>query len=135
MIDSTKFDEMRPRYGIRIAPEDAIKTEPGEQPELSEEELLICSHTISGFSLANKKWCLFLLDAIQDFEYNTRAFELLLLAPPQKKMIHSLIKIYKDDRLDFDDIIKGKGKGMIFLFHGEPGVGKTLTAGQYSPVT
>lgn len=128
MIDSTKFCEMRPQYKKDIDPEEAIKTEPGEQPELSEEELLICSHTISGFSLANKRWCFFLLDAIQDLKYNTRAFELLLLAPPQKKMIHSLIKIYKDDRLDFDNIIKGKGKGMIFLFHGEPGVGKTLTA-------
>lgn len=135
MIDSTKFSEMRPQYKKHITPEAAIKTGPGEQPELSEEDLLICSHTISGFSLASKRWCFFLVDAIQDFEYNTRAFELLLLAPPQKKMIHSLIKIYKDDRLDCDDIIKGKGKGMIFLFHGEPGVGKTLTARQYSPVT
>lgn len=40
-----------------------------------------------------------------------------------------MIKIHKDERLQFDDLIKGKGKGMIFLLHGEPGVGKTLTAG------
>ena len=57
------------------------------------------------------------------------AFKSLLLAAPQKKMIHSMIKIHKDERLQFDDLIKGKGKGMIFLLHGEPGVGKTLTAG------
>ncbi|KAL9625862.1 MAG: hypothetical protein Q9160_000182 [Pyrenula sp. 1 TL-2023] len=28
----------------------------------------------------------------------------------------------------FDDIIKGKGKGLVFLLHGPPGLGKTLTA-------
>jgi len=30
--------------------------------------------------------------------------------------------------VDFDDLIKGKGKGMVFLLHGPPGVGKTFTA-------
>ncbi|KAK4201840.1 hypothetical protein QBC40DRAFT_323006 [Triangularia verruculosa] len=29
---------------------------------------------------------------------------------------------------DFDDFIAGKGKGLIFLLHGKPGLGKTLTA-------
>jgi len=45
-------------------------------------------------------------------------------------MVHSLVKIHADERLQFDDHIQGKGKGMIFLLHGEPGVGKTLTAGK-----
>jgi DNA polymerase III delta prime subunit len=30
-----------------------------------------------------------------------------------------------------DDIISGKGKGLIFLLTGPPGLGKTLTAGVY----
>jgi DNA polymerase III delta prime subunit len=28
------------------------------------------------------------------------------------------------------DFVKGKGSGLIFLLHGKPGVGKTLTAGE-----
>jgi len=28
----------------------------------------------------------------------------------------------------FDDVIQGKGKGIIMLLSGPPGVGKTLTA-------
>ena len=51
----------------------------------------------------------------------------------QKQMILSLVKIHMDSRLSFDDLIKSKGKGMIFLLHREPGVGKTLTAGIYAP--
>lgn len=27
------------------------------------------------------------------------------------------------------DFVKGKGNGLIFLLHGKPGVGKTITAG------
>ncbi len=30
------------------------------------------------------------------------------------------------------DYIEGKGNGLIFLLHGGPGVGKTLTAGSFS---
>lgn len=37
------------------------------------------------------------------------------------------------DRIEGDpwsaDFVKGKGKGLIFLLHGKPGVGKTYTAG------
>ena len=29
----------------------------------------------------------------------------------------------------FDDLIPGKGGGVVILLHGPPGVGKTLTAG------
>lgn len=31
-----------------------------------------------------------------------------------------------------DDIIKGKGTGLILLLHGSPGTGKTLTAERYA---
>lgn len=30
-----------------------------------------------------------------------------------------------------DDIIAGKGSGLIMLLHGGPGTGKTLTAGKF----
>jgi hypothetical protein len=131
IIDCTKFNELRPTHKIDISSTRIIKAEPEQAPKLSKEELLICGHTIPGFSLANKRWCFFELDRIEQFEYNSRAFESLLLAADQKTMIHSLVKVHSDKGLQFDDLIKGKGKGMIFLLHGEPGVGKTLTAGEY----
>ena len=36
------------------------------------------------------------------------------------------VKMHKEWSADF---IEGKGEGQIFLLHGRPGVGKTLTAG------
>lgn len=46
-------------------------------------------------------------------------------------MIHSLVKSYAEEA-EFDDVVKGKCRGMIILLLGEPGVGKTLTAGTYT---
>ncbi|KAF2817426.1 P-loop containing nucleoside triphosphate hydrolase protein [Mytilinidion resinicola] len=63
-----------------------------------------------------------------EIDYDTRAFKSLVLAEGQKRMILSLVKVHSQNELQFDDLIKGKGKGIIFLLHGEPGVGKTLTA-------
>jgi SpoVK/Ycf46/Vps4 family AAA+-type ATPase len=48
-----------------------------------------------------------------------------VLAPEKKELIRSLVV---DSSSGFQDIISGKGGGCIFLLHGEPGVGKTLTA-------
>jgi len=82
-----------------------------------------------GFSLVDKRWCFFEVALIKDIEYNVNAFKTLMLEKEQKQMILSLVRVHSDERLSFDDVIKGKGRGMIFLLHGVPGVGKTLTAG------
>lgn len=82
-----------------------------------------------GFSLTNKRWCYFDIDKTKDIVFNSTAFGALLLPAYQKEMVHALVKVHADQKLHFDDVIRGKGKGMIFLLHGTPGVGKTLTAG------
>jgi AAA+ superfamily predicted ATPase len=53
-------------------------------------------------------------------------FDSLELGHRQKTLIHSLVKQHSST--DFDDVIKGKGKGLIGLLSGSPGCGKTLTA-------
>ena len=51
------------------------------------------------------------------------------LPPDQKETLLALAKFHVDDKSTYDDFIIGKGRGMIGLLHGEPGLGKTLTAG------
>lgn len=48
--------------------------------------------------------------------------------PNLKEIIFRLIKAHGSQISDFDDFVKGKGKGLIGLLHGPPGSGKTLTA-------
>jgi hypothetical protein len=107
-----------------------LKPHVGERsPPLSEDDYLICDHQVAGFSLARKCWCRFEVENLSEIEYDVGAFEALLLPKEQKDMIRCLVKIHAGKQTGFDDVITGKGKGMIFLLHGVPGVGKTLTAG------
>jgi hypothetical protein len=100
--------------------------------EFSDEDIMTCYYYITGYSLELKRWGNFFVDNIKDIAYNDRAFDGLVLPEGQKKLIYSLVgrqAFQQDD--GFDDLIQGKGKGLIFLLHGPPGVGKTYTAGSY----
>ena len=97
----------------------------------SDEDIMTCYHCLPGFSLESKRWGLFPLESITDVTYNDRAFEALVLPEEKKDLISSLLaRRGQTDAGGFDDLIQGKGKGLTFLLHGPPGVGKTFTAGQ-----
>ncbi|KAF4240499.1 hypothetical protein CNMCM8980_001148 [Aspergillus fumigatiaffinis] len=55
---------------------------------------------------------------------------MLAIPEDKKKVIKSLTesRVRATTEGKFDDIIEGKGQGVIILLHGPPGVGKTLTA-------
>lgn len=98
--------------------------------EFSDEDTMTCFPFLPGFSLGHKRWGLFSVSSIRDVAYNDKAFGNLVLAEEKKKLISSLVMqlaCQKDDK--FDDLIQGKGKGLVFLLHGPPGAGKTYTAG------
>jgi SpoVK/Ycf46/Vps4 family AAA+-type ATPase len=50
------------------------------------------------------------------------------MEPTLKDMIYQLIVAHRAGASEFDDFVKGKGKGLIGLLHGPPGSGKTFTA-------
>ncbi|KAF1916441.1 hypothetical protein BDU57DRAFT_587443 [Ampelomyces quisqualis] len=78
---------------------------------LTPEQQLICSGILCGWSLKRKLWLYFFVNCIKDIEWQKNAFDRLC-----------------KHRGMFDDVIEGKGRGMIILLCGPPGVGKTLTA-------
>lgn len=51
-----------------------------------------------------------------------------MLPHEHKELILALTESQVENKDEFDDVIQGKGKGMIMLLSGPPGVGKTLTA-------
>lgn len=95
---------------------------------LTIDQLLLCSASLKGYSLKNKKWLTFSIGSVLDIEYNESAFESLVLPEDHKELILALAESQVQHRDSFDDVIQGKGKGMIMLLSGPPGVGKTLTA-------
>ncbi|KAL8329766.1 hypothetical protein RB597_005172 [Gaeumannomyces tritici] len=71
-----------------------------------------------------------LLETEHGAEDNKTAFEQLVLPRGHKEMVTSLVTQHFRDKASGGnaDIVRGKGKGLIILLHGAPGVGKTTTA-------
>ncbi|KAJ9157364.1 P-loop containing nucleoside triphosphate hydrolase protein [Pleurostoma richardsiae] len=129
IIDGKACYEARPSLEpCLLTTEKWFRTELGQHLKMSDEEYMICSDVAAGYSLEQKKWGFFSVDSIQDIEFNDDAFDSLIIQEDSKKMMLALVKSHAEGELAFDDVIKGKGKGLIFLLYGEPGTGKTLTA-------
>lgn len=76
------------------------------------------------------------MDGISDITFNNLAYDKLVLPPGEKKMAWAFVES-KNLLLDasdsdrgtaFDDFVTDKGKGLVMLLCGSPGVGKTYTA-------
>lgn len=101
---------------------------PSAEGVLTAEQRLITSPTVRGYSLRDKQWCAFFIDSMCDIVWDTEAFSSLVAPQEQKDLILTLAESQVRSRDEFDDFIQGKGKGVIMLLAGPPGVGKTLTA-------
>lgn len=118
----------RPPPNEFIAGYPVLEIESGDQANLRDEDVTTCPPYIEGYSLAKKLWGEFEVAKLQEVEFDMDAFSKLVLEERTKQLISSLVQSREGRKLEFDDHIKGKGKGLIFLLHGPPGVGKTLTA-------
>lgn len=95
---------------------------------LNDEQFLICTASLRGYSLKDKKWLEFFIDDVKAIIWNEQAFASLVAPPEQKELILAFAQSQAKNKNQFDDVIQGKGCGIIMLLSGPPGVGKTLTA-------
>ncbi|KAL1892817.1 hypothetical protein Cpir12675_004401 [Ceratocystis pirilliformis] len=100
-----------------------------KKPVFSDQDYLIASPLLLGFSFSEKLWLEFLVSKISEIQWNANAYDSLVLAPKTKSIIKALVESHKYNAADsIDDVIQGKGKGLVAVLHGPPGTGKTLTA-------
>jgi hypothetical protein len=93
--------------------------------ELRDDAMWMTDPYVKGFSFVTKQWGRFSVGNISPIAYRDDAFDQLVLAEDKKELVRALVT---NGGGGFQDIISGKGGGCIFLLHGDPGVGKTLTA-------
>ncbi|KAH6615868.1 hypothetical protein B0J18DRAFT_451867 [Chaetomium sp. MPI-SDFR-AT-0129] len=110
---------------------------PNSREQLEKQHLLVLPFDIYGFSLKKKDWSSLVINNIKPVEWNKQAFDRLVLPHKIKDIVKSLVMVRASHTglegrhvLDGirDDLIAGKGNGLIMLLHGGPGTGKTLTA-------
>lgn len=77
------------------------------------------------FDLVSKQWSIGSWDNIKELEIREDAFDRLILDDDTKDMIQAITTMHD---VEDTDIVDGKGSNAIFLLHGKPGSGKTLTA-------
>lgn len=99
---------------------------------LTNNQLLLCCRFVGAFRLKTKGWQDLPVEQIREIDWISDMMSRLVLNQDMKDLIVALFD-YKttratDNEQNFDDFVPGKGKGIVMLLCGPPGVGKTLTA-------
>ncbi|KAF1363367.1 P-loop containing nucleoside triphosphate hydrolase protein [Lizonia empirigonia] len=112
-------------------------------PSMTEHQLFMCAIGVEAFVLSVRDWKGVLLTGIREPEWDLGLMEGLVLNEKYKNMLQRLCKLYmKQQAVSLlqtsedqyigrpwtADYIDSKGKGLVVLLHGKPGVGKTYTA-------
>ncbi|KAK8054212.1 P-loop containing nucleoside triphosphate hydrolase protein [Apiospora saccharicola] len=153
MIDCKTFHEERPNHAFTVkelppadeetaarraeqralrrhAADITLKREKEEKElrPLSDEEAIIATSLVRGYAFSNKEFLEFFVEDLSEIKWNTKCFDELVLDAGTKRTVQALVSMHSTRQSSFDDIVKGKGQGLVCVLHGPPGVGKTLTA-------
>ncbi|KAL6821724.1 P-loop containing nucleoside triphosphate hydrolase protein [Trichoderma sp. SZMC 28015] len=100
---------------------------------LTDDQKLLVNPVLYGFSLGDKMWGAFAVTLLHDVEWNDNILNDLVISDDQKQFMRALVESHSTS--GFDDFVRDKGKGLIGLLAGPPGVGKTLTAEAVAEIT
>ncbi|KAH9931593.1 P-loop containing nucleoside triphosphate hydrolase protein [Fomitopsis serialis] len=95
--------------------------------QLPDDDLILASPVLYGFSLSDKLWLEFNVEKIHPIVWSDEPFTNLVLPGNRRELLRSLIEAHNSN-INFDDFVQGKGQGLVINLFGPPGVGKTLSA-------
>ncbi|GAB1313688.1 26S protease regulatory subunit [Madurella fahalii] len=108
--------------------------------EAKEPHLMFMLPVIEGYALKNKLWVSFFVEDIKPMVWNDQAYDHLVYDEQQKDLIMSFVESHGSGEggtsttavqrrhKAMEDVIAGKGQGLVMLLSGPPGTGKTLMA-------
>ena len=105
----------------------------GSNGDVESNNFLLYPPRVLGFSTREKVWGQFGVDQIEPTprRHMGKFKDQLQLGQRDKEMIQALVDEHEGKAargVQIQDIVEDKGKGLVLLLHGPPGVGKTLTA-------
>ncbi|PWY83402.1 hypothetical protein BO70DRAFT_379229 [Aspergillus heteromorphus CBS 117.55] len=104
---------------------------------LADEDLMLLPRRMIAYVLRERKFVMVDIWSLQGVTAQANAFRDLKINPNHKRMVKALVQAhFKKQDLQkkrplvglSQDLITGKGSGLVILLHGAPGVGKTATA-------
>ncbi|PHH88416.1 hypothetical protein CDD83_7544 [Cordyceps sp. RAO-2017] len=113
---------------VSLDPQATHKRAKKRRAALTEEQLLVTSPMVRGYALQNKRWMEFYVDGVGEVQFDGQAFQSLVMPADKKELILAFAQSQAQHKEAFDDVIAGKGRGIVLLLSGGPGIGKTLTA-------
>ncbi|KAL4738843.1 hypothetical protein BDV11DRAFT_215630 [Aspergillus similis] len=139
VFNDSAFEEYR--HSEYFTTTDLLTSRPVKDIQLSDDQLLLLPPRVYGYSLLDRRWLALnvsLLREIPTRDNQARSkLEDLVLPTEHKRVLQALITNQVrlphggSDRSQEQfsmDAVPAKGKGLIILLHGAPGVGKTSTA-------
>ncbi|KAI9158899.1 LOW QUALITY PROTEIN: 26S protease regulatory subunit [Paramyrothecium foliicola] len=139
VIDGGNWEKNNSHHAVYLSSMYSAKYEGNDCHDISEEEarrlfpltedqMLKATPMVRGYSLKNKRWMEFFIDDVHNIEFDKASFDSLVLPEDHKELVLACAESQVKNKNAFDDVISGKGKGIIMLLAGGPGIGKTLTA-------
>ena len=112
-------------YGITSA-----KFSRNDIGHLAELDYALFPTFVYGYVLNDRVWAKLDLDLLTEISTTGSMFDALHIPAPHKESLRALTDMCKSriSRRLALDVVPGKGRGIIILLHGKPGLGKTATA-------
>ncbi|KAG0124130.1 hypothetical protein HOY82DRAFT_588070 [Tuber indicum] len=133
------FIELQTKHHQEIfAGQAKLLDEAQEHQKLGDSLIILLPERIFGFVLRSRKWAPLDVTLMRDVPSRNEGFNSLVLPKGHRDLVEALVQTHSRgsrptsgtiyDREHEVDLVRGKGKGLIILLHGAPGVGKTSTA-------
>ncbi|KAH7304435.1 P-loop containing nucleoside triphosphate hydrolase protein [Stachybotrys elegans] len=132
LIDPRGFAGENPLFRESIMSNTTNKSSDGPRTvhtdNITSDDLICFPAQIAGYSLVTKHIGFFHISGLHDVSWEKEEALSMFNSSSNMRAIHRIISGYSYRSSSFGYSIADKGKGLVFLFYGPSGTGKTLTA-------